>query len=497
MKNIFNKLFVFDMANNHQGSPDHGLRIIKEISKISRTYGINAAVKFQYRNLDTFIHKDFIHNNGSNGHIQRFLSTRLNPNDFFTMVQAAKEEGLITACTPFDEDSVGLLLDHGIEIIKVGSCSANDWPLLEKISQARKPVICSTGGLSLSKIDDVFSFFTHRDVNFALLHCVGLYPTPGRNVQADFIDKLIRRFPGIAIGYSGHENPEDTDIIKIAIAKGAKIFEKHVGIETGQIKLNAYSLSPSQAENWVKSALKAFEICGDSEDKKITQGEIDSIRSLMRGAYAKKGIKSGQELKKDAVYFAMPCVDSQTSASEYLDTMTASRDYKADEAIKEKRVFSKIFLLREVIHDVKGMLHEANISAGKEFSIEVSHHYGIQHVRQFGAALVNVINRQYCKKLVLMLPGQQHPAHCHKIKEETFQLLWGDIEIVVNGNKRVYLKPGETLLIEPGTMHSFNSAVGAILEEISTTYTREDSVYEDEEINRKDPMERKTILESW
>lgn len=496
MNKLFDKLFIFEMANNHQGSVEHGLKIIREMGKITRKYGINAAVKFQYRDLDTFIHKDHIESKEIK-HIPRFLSTRLTQNEFATMVQAVREEGMVTVCTPFDENSVSLILDHGIDIVKVASCSANDWSLLEAISRTKKPVICSTGGLPLYKIDNVVSFFIHREVEFALMHCVGLYPTPAENIFADFLSRLIKRFPYITIGYSGHESPEEIDIIKVVIAKGAKIFERHVGVETETIKLNKYSMNPKQAEEWIKNAQKAFAICGGSEDKKITQDEVESLLSLMRGVYAKKNIKAGEVLTHDKIYNALPCIENQTSTAEYLDSLTASRDYKIDEAIMERRPFDKVMALREVIHDIKGMLYEANITVRKNFTIDLSHHYGIERIRQWGAVIVNMVNRSYCKKLIIVLPGQKHPTHTHKVKEETFQLLWGDIEILMNGEQRYTLKPGESLLVEPGVKHSFRSVGGGILEEISTTHIKGDSYYEDEEIAKKDLIERKTTVENW
>ena len=49
------------MANNHQGSLDHGKKIINEFAKrIKSKKDINVAFKFQFRNLDTFIHKNHI-----------------------------------------------------------------------------------------------------------------------------------------------------------------------------------------------------------------------------------------------------------------------------------------------------------------------------------------------------------------------------------------------------------------------------------------------------
>jgi len=42
--------------------------------------------------------------------------------------------------------------------------------------------------------------------------------------------------------------------LKIAIAKGAQIFEKHVGIKTDKYSLNAYSATPEQVRQWLQAA---------------------------------------------------------------------------------------------------------------------------------------------------------------------------------------------------------------------------------------------------
>ncbi len=152
---MFDDLFVFDMANNHQGSIEHGKKIIAEVSKICHEKKIKAGIKFQYRHLDTFIHPDY-KNTTTPKHIPRFLNTRLSDDEFKILVDEIKREGLITICTPFDETSVDLIEEHEIEIIKIASCSAQDWPLIERIAKARKPVICSTAGVSVSDIDRHF-----------------------------------------------------------------------------------------------------------------------------------------------------------------------------------------------------------------------------------------------------------------------------------------------------------------------------------------------------
>ena len=98
-------LFILDLANNHQGSLDHGLNIIHAFGEIARSNGIKAVFKFQFRDLDTLIHPEFT-NSKDNKHINRFTSTRLSIDDYSQLLDAVKEEGLLSMCTPFDEKSV-------------------------------------------------------------------------------------------------------------------------------------------------------------------------------------------------------------------------------------------------------------------------------------------------------------------------------------------------------------------------------------------------------
>jgi len=497
-KSIFDDLFIFEMANSHQGSVEHGIDIIKAMGKIARKYNIRAAVKLQYRDLETFIHRDFKEREDVK-HIPRFMSTRLNYDQFTQLVDAVRAEGMVTMATPFDETGVDWCMDQGLDIIKIASCSALDWPLLTKAANSRQPLIVSTGGKTLSDIDKIYNFLTHRRCDFAFLHCIAEYPAPLEGLQLDFIDRMNRRYRDITIGYSGHEAPDDNRVPMLAIAKGAKILERHVGLPTETIKLNAYSMTPEQADKWVESALLAKEICKvrKENDKYVSQAELDSLQSLMRGVYAKKDIAEGEEMTEADVYYAMPCQDKQLTSGQFKNGMTATKSYKADEMITEKPKISGVGVVRNAIHDAKGMLYEAGIALGDDFEVELSHHYGMKHFRQQGAIIINIINREYCKKYIIVLPGQKHPSHAHRIKEETFQVLYGDLDVQMGDGKEKHLHPGDMQTVLRGEYHSFSSVGGAIFEEVSTQHMKSDSYYKDLEINKKDPIERKTFLKKW
>lgn len=495
--NTFNDLIIFEMANSHQGSVQHGINIIKEMGKIARKHNVKAAVKLQYRDLDTFIHPDY-KNRDDIKHIPRFMGTKLTFDQFCELIEAVKEEGMTTISTPFDEEGVKWCVEQGLDIIKIASCSSLDWPLLEEAAKSGKPLIVSTGGKNLSDIDKIYNFFTHRNCDFSLLHCVAEYPAPLERLQLDFIDRMKKRYKNVTIGYSGHEDPDEHIVSMLAVAKGARIFERHVGLPTDTIALNAYSMNPSQANKWVESIKLARDICQlKKEDTKyISQEELDSLNSLSRGVYAKEEIKKGEKITKESVFFAMPYQEGQLTSGNFYDGMIATKDYNINEALYEKKLTSDVKSARSVIHDAKGMLFEAGIAIGDNFEVELSHHYGMKSFRQTGAIIISIVNREYCKKLIVVLAGQKHPHHLHKLKEETFQLLYGDLEVEINGQK-FSMKPGDMKTVLRGQVHSFSSKTGAIFEEISTTHIKGDSYYQDKEISEKDLMERKTIIKEW
>jgi mannose-6-phosphate isomerase-like protein (cupin superfamily) len=149
--------------------------------------------------------------------------------------------------------------------------------------------------------------------------------------------------------------------------------------------------------------------------------------------------------------------------------------------------------ITEILHEVDMMLKEANIVVGKESTLELSHHFGLERFREYGAMIIDCINRQYCKKLIIQLPGQRHPYHFHKKKEETFQLLYGDLEIKKEG-KWTKLAPGDTMLVKRRECHKFRTVHGAIIEEISTTHYNNDSFYTNKQIARLPRHMRKTPL---
>ena len=501
MINYFSEdLFIFDIANNHQGSLEHGLNIIKEFGKVARSQNIKAIFKFQFRDLDSLIHPDYI-NSDENKHIKRFTSTRLNLDEYKILLKQVKDEGMLSMCTPFDEKSVENIISLDFDFIKVASCCATDWPLLTKISSAYMPTVISTGGLSIQDIDKLVSFFSHKGNSFAIMHCVSVYPSNDEELSLNQIDLLKERYPDVAIGWSTHEHPDNTIAVSIAKAKGASLFERHVGLVTDKISLNLYSSTPVQAEDWIKSYKRAKLICGNGLKRTHPKNEKNSLEILKRGVYLKEDLEIGQKISEDKIFFAMPFLENQLDSGNWDESIEAKESLKANQpvyirSIKKKRINAGNAILKEAIHEIKALLNRAGVVLNSDFEIEFSHHYGKDRFLEVGTFIINCINREYCKKILVQLPRQKHPLHYHKKKEETFQILYGCLETITDGHRRT-LHPGETLLVQPGVWHCFWSQEGCVFEEVSTTHFNNDSIYNDKKINDMNREDRKTSANNW
>jgi len=497
-KDLFKNLFIFEMANNHMGDVDHGLRIINEMAVVALRYPFRYAVKFQYREIDSFIHPEY-RDRTEFKYVKRFKETRIMEKDQRRLRDEVKRLGLLAVCTPFDEPSVDAIERHEYDVIKIASCSFTDWPLLERIVKTDMPIIASTAGAALDDIDKVVSFLEHRKKNFCIMHCVGEYPTKNENLQLNQIDLLRQRYPNVTVGYSTHEPPDNTDAIKMAIAKGARVFERHVAIKTEKYDINAYSSTPSQISNWLASAQEAIGMCGISGKRFAgTEKERRDLRGLQRGVFVKNPIKKGMKIASSNSFFAIPNLEGQLVAndmSKYAEYI-AEKDFGTNQPVLLGDV--KITNLREkvlyIVRQIRDILLKSRIALPDKLEMELSHHYGIERFEECGAAIINCINREYCKKLIILLPGQKHPVHYHRRKEETFHVLYGDVTVNLAGTVKDW-KTGDMIIVERGMKHDFSSRQGAIFEEISTTHYKDDSFYDDENIAGN--KQRKTALTFW
>jgi N-acetylneuraminate synthase len=251
---------------------------------------------------------------------------------YATLLTAVRKSNAIPCATPFDDTSVDLCVNLGVQIIKLASSDLNDWFLIEKIALTRKPVIASTGGSSLKDIDDLVKFFENRNIPLALNHCVSLYPTEDSELELNQIDFLRHRYPHVAIGFSSHEYHSWDASMYLAYAKGAHTFERHIDIDDDGVQVSPYCSTPAQIDTWFKAFRKAKEMCGGgAQTKRVPPvAEIKYLDALVRGVYAKRDLPAGTALTEEDVYLAIPLLKGQISCRELMRGELLLRPVKQD-----------------------------------------------------------------------------------------------------------------------------------------------------------------------
>jgi mannose-6-phosphate isomerase-like protein (cupin superfamily) len=390
-------------------------------------------------------------------------------------------------------------MEHNFDILKIASASITDWGLLEAIDAWSGPIVASTAGVTYFEIDRVVAFLKNRNKDFALMHCVAAYPTSDSDLQLNRISRLRERYLDLPIGYSTHEDPKNLVAAPLALANGAVILERHVGLEEEGVSLNQYSTEVSNLNTWIQTLVEANSMLGAKNSWEIVNdSEQEALRGLRRYAFAKQEILKGTKIEPGHVFYAIPGQPGQVQANDLgkYESFIAAATIKPNEPILFSNVNhdsteDKIFAIRD---SILKLIQESGVSVPRNAILEISHHYGLEKFDEFGVCMITVINRGYCKKLLLLLPGQTHPPMYHKQKDETFFLVYGDAKLLLD-HSEVEFNLGDTAVIPPTIIHAMSTKNGAIIEEVSSTHILDDSFYLDDAITQN--TSRKTFVQYW
>lgn len=365
---IFDELFVLELANNHLGDVERGLKIIAAYAQVVRFNNVRAAIKLQLRDVDSFIHQDFRHRDDIR-YIKKTMDTRLQAADYARLVQAIRGASCIPMATPFDETSVEFCCEVGIPILKIASSDCNDWVLIERMAKTKKPMMVSTGGSSLKDIDDLVTFFDNRHISLAINHCVSLYPTEDCDIELNQIDFLRNRYPNHTIGFSTHEYHDWTSSMLMAYAKGARTFERHVDIQTEGMTVSPYCSLPEQVDTWFKAFHRAKSMCGapGTQKRLPPQKEIAYLDALVRGVYATRDLPVGHVLQDEDVYLAVPLQQGQISCRELMRGEVILKAVPKDQPITIDAIdspYASIPSLKDAIY-ARGLAGSSNAPSAK------------------------------------------------------------------------------------------------------------------------------------
>jgi N-acetylneuraminate synthase/sialic acid synthase len=218
---------IAEVGQNHQGNLD----IAREYIRIFAFEGADA-IKFQTRNNKFLFSQDTYEAPyaSENAFAETYGAHRekleLNPEWLPILKEDCIKHGVKFMSTPFDEPSLELLQQIGVDILKIASFDLGNLPLIHRIASLGKPVVMSVGGGKIDQIRASVDVLLNHHDEVAILHCVSEYPCEYNRLGLDNIEVLIKEFPECTIGSSDHFN--GTLSGPVAYLKGARVFEKHV-----------------------------------------------------------------------------------------------------------------------------------------------------------------------------------------------------------------------------------------------------------------------------
>jgi N-acetylneuraminate synthase len=359
---------ISEIANNHNGS----LELARRLIDLSADAGVDCC-KFQMRHLDDLYggsHKDSSSDLGAEYTLDLLRRFQLSNEQLFECFDYCKEKRLIPMCTPWDKKSLAMLEEYGMPAYKVASADLTNHELLELMVKTGKPLICSTGMSTESEIRQTAAFLRSRGAQFVLLHCNSTYPTPFKDVNLNYLEKL-RKIGGGVVGYSGHERGYSVPIA--AVAMGAKVVEKHFTVDRSmEGNDHKVSLLPDELRQMVK-AIRDVEISlGKAETRALTQGEMMNREVLAKSLYINRTLARGELIGREMVSIKSPGQGLQPCYMDRVIGQKAKRDFapgdllfpsdiQDESVIPRAYKFSRPFGIPVRYHDYRALSGKSNM----------------------------------------------------------------------------------------------------------------------------------------
>lgn len=219
----YEPLVVAEIGINHEGS----LKVAMDMVDAAKRAGIEV-IKHQTHIVDDEMSsaaKNTIPGNSKVSIYEIMKRCSLNEEDEYELMKYVENSGMIFISTPFSRAAANRLHRWNVPAYKIGSGECNNYPLLEHISNFKKPIILSTGMNSIESIAKAVSIFRRHNIRYALLHTTNLYPTPNHLVRLGALNELQQNFPDAVVGLSDHTISNHACLASIAL--GGSIVERH------------------------------------------------------------------------------------------------------------------------------------------------------------------------------------------------------------------------------------------------------------------------------
>ena len=300
-------IVIAELSGNHNKSIKNAMQLVKKAALAKVDF-----IKLQTYTPDTMTinsnKKDFIIKNKksvwNNQNLYSLYKKGYTPWNWHKEIfDYAKSLGINYLSTPFDETAVDFLEKLNVPMYKIASFENNNFLLIKKVIETKKPIIISVGMLSFKDIKNLVEFLKKQKCkNFTLLKCVSNYPAKPEESNVLTIPDMKKRFK-CNIGLSDHTLGIGTSIA--AVSHGATIIEKHFCLSRKRGGIDSsFSLEPNELSLLVKETKNAWLSLG--KINYLLSKEEKKYKKLKRSIYFNNNLKKGHIITKNNIKIVRP-----------------------------------------------------------------------------------------------------------------------------------------------------------------------------------------------
>jgi N-acetylneuraminate synthase len=218
---------IAEIGINHNGS----VEIAKKMIDGAMFAGCNA-VKFQKRTPELCVPRDQweIERDtpwGRMTYIDYRHKMEFNSQEYQELIDYCNEKKITWLASCWDVEAVDFIAQFNPVMYKIASASITDEELLIKHRETGLPVMISTGMSTTEEIENAVRILGEE--NLMIAHSTSAYPCKNEELNLLAIKTLRDKYPGVPIGYSGHE--VGLAPTWAAVAMGANFVERHITLD--------------------------------------------------------------------------------------------------------------------------------------------------------------------------------------------------------------------------------------------------------------------------
>ena len=334
---VKNSTFIIaEVGPNHNGSLKLALKMIRLIAKT----GVDA-IKFQLGDPEKVYSKDAFKAKyqkkeyKSKSILEMSKKIQLRKEDHFKLARLCKKHNVIYACSAFDIDSL-IFLDKKLNIpfFKIPSGEINSLDMINYIAKSKKRIFFSTGMASFQEIENTLKKLKKfGNKKITILHCISSYPAEKKHLNLNVIDEIKKRFKH-EVGYSDHSIGDEASLA--AVAKGAKVIEKHVTISKKLIGPDHKSSITISKLNILVKKIRELEVILGSRKRSLSNSEKNVKKVARKSLVSAFELRKGKILKRKDILFKRPGTGISPLDLEKVLGHKILRNIKKNKIIKSK-----------------------------------------------------------------------------------------------------------------------------------------------------------------